>query len=145
YMIPAAIVVLENLPLNANGKVDRKQLPEPEFVSVDEYEAPQGEVEEALAAIWREVLGMPRVGLHNNFFDLGGHSLLLIKVKQKMGEHLGVNIAIIDLFKYTTIASLAKFLSQGNSGQASLQNHRERAQRQRNTFIQRKRKIERAH
>jgi hypothetical protein len=145
YMIPTVITVLENLPLDANGKVDRKLLPEPEFVSADQYEAPQGEVEEALAAIWREVLGMPKVGLHNNFFDLGGHSLLLIKVKQRVGEHFGANIAIVDLFKYTTIASLAKFLSQGNSGQASLQNHQERAQRQRNTFIQRKRKIERTH
>jgi len=145
YMVPAAIVVLEHLPLDANGKVDRKLLPEPELISADYYEAPRGEMEEVLAVIWAEILGIPRVGLHNNFFDLGGHSLLLIKVKQRLEEQLCTDIAIVDLFKYTTVASLAKFLQQGNTDSNALQRHRERAQRQRGAFIQRKRNIERIH
>jgi hypothetical protein len=81
---------------------------------------------------------MPQVGLHNNFFDLGGHSLLLIKIKQKLEEHLTRQIAMVDLFKYTTVASLAKFLSQGKASAASLSRHQARAQRQRGAFIQRK-------
>jgi len=72
YMVPSAIVVLESLPLNPNGKVDRKVLPEPEFANVDRYEAPQGEVEETLAGIWAEVLGIGQVGRNDNFFELGG-------------------------------------------------------------------------
>ena len=82
YMIPSAIVVLERLPLNPNGKVDRKALPEPEFTSIDHYEAPQGEVEEVLAGIWAEVLGIGQVGRNDNFFELGGDSLAILQVQQ---------------------------------------------------------------
>ncbi|WP_412179758.1 AMP-binding enzyme, partial [Variovorax paradoxus] len=72
YMVPGALVVLEGLPLNANGKVDRKALPAPELDSARAYEAPEGEVEQALAGIWAEVLGVQRVGRNDNFFELGG-------------------------------------------------------------------------
>ncbi|KQB61349.1 MULTISPECIES: amino acid adenylation domain-containing protein, partial [Acidovorax] len=78
YMVPSVIVVLESLPLNANGKVDRKALPAPEFANRAQYEPPQGDVEETLAAIWAEVLRVERVGRHDNFFELGGHSLLAV-------------------------------------------------------------------
>ena len=84
YMLPSAIVVLERLPLNPNGKVDRKALPEPEFVGTDNYEAPQGEVEEALAGIWAQVLGMGQVGRHDNFFELGGDSILSLQIVTKV-------------------------------------------------------------
>ncbi|MDO9005769.1 MAG: amino acid adenylation domain-containing protein, partial [Aquabacterium sp.] len=76
YMVPAHIVVLASLPLNANGKIDRQALPDPELGGSPAYEAPQGELETALAALWAEVLGVPRVGRRDNFFELGGHSLL---------------------------------------------------------------------
>jgi len=151
YMLPAAYVVLPHLPLTAHGKLARQALPAPEYGNsvTRQYVAPEGEIEETIAAVWQELLqpgATLKVGRHDNFFDLGGHSLLLIKVKQKLEAHLSVSIAIVDLFRYTTVASLAKFLSQGNNtGHASLQRHRDRAQRQRGAFIQRKQKIERIH
>ncbi|MBA3755717.1 MAG: amino acid adenylation domain-containing protein, partial [Nitrosomonas sp.] len=83
YMIPSAIVVLESLPLNANGKVDRKRLPEPEFTGTSEYEAPKGEVEELLAGIWGEVLGISQIGRNDNFFELGGDSILSLQIVTK--------------------------------------------------------------
>ncbi|HEU5320090.1 MAG TPA: non-ribosomal peptide synthetase, partial [Methylomirabilota bacterium] len=82
YMVPAAFVSLDGLPLSANGKVDRKALPSPDAPAAGSgaaYAAPRSEVEVAVAAVWSEVLGVPRVGVADNFFDLGGHSLLLVQ------------------------------------------------------------------
>ncbi|WP_322063469.1 phosphopantetheine-binding protein, partial [Paraburkholderia sp. J63] len=80
YMVPAAIVVLESLPLTSNGKLDRKALPQPEFESAAEYEAPEGATEAAIAKIWCEVLGIEGVGRHDNFFELGGDSILSLQI-----------------------------------------------------------------
>ena len=145
YMIPSLFIFLDTLPLNPNGKIDRKALPAPEQFDKPDYDPPVSEMEAVIAEIWAEVLEIPQVGLHNNFFDLGGHSLLLIKIKQELEARLNAQIAIVDLFKYTTVASLAKFLSQGEMNSGSLSRHQQRAQRQRGTFIQRKHKIERIH
>ncbi|MDV2115911.1 amino acid adenylation domain-containing protein, partial [Alcaligenes faecalis] len=84
YMVPSVIMVLEALPLNANGKIDRKALPEPEFVSGQAYEAPQGELETTLATIWSQVLGVEQVGRQDNFFELGGHSLLALTLIERL-------------------------------------------------------------
>lgn len=141
YMIPSQFIFLEALPLNPNGKLDRKALPFPEQFDQPDYVPPVNTMEQTIAEIWAETLEIPQVGLHNNFFDLGGHSLLLIKIKQKLETRFNRQIAIVDLFKYTTVATLAKFLNQDNQGDknaASLSRHRARAQRQRSTFIQRK-------
>ncbi|MDV6344004.1 non-ribosomal peptide synthetase [Nitrosomonas sp. Is37] len=138
YMIPSLFIFLDTLPLNPNGKLDRKALPSPEQYDKPNYDPPVNVMERTIAEIWAEALEMPQVGLHNNFFDLGGHSLLLIKIKQKLEAHLARQIAMVDLFKYTTVASLAKFLSQGKADAASLSRHQARAQRQRGAFIQRK-------
>jgi amino acid adenylation domain-containing protein len=151
YMLPGSFVLLDRLPLNPNGKVDRPALPLPLAEQIDEaaYQAPVNAVETMISEIWAEVLELPRVGLHNNFFDLGGHSLLLIKVQCKLEERLKTRIAIIDLFRYTTVASLAKFLGQEDrqvdKEHLPLQRHQERAQRQRATFIQRKLRAGRTH
>ncbi len=102
YMIPSAIVVLESLPLNANGKVDRKQLPEPEFVSADDYEAPQGDVEEMLAAVWKEVMGITQVGRNDNFFELGGDSILSLQIVTK-ARRVGWKITPRQLFERQTV------------------------------------------
>jgi hypothetical protein len=99
-------MVLEALPLNANGKVDRNALPHPEFVS-QVYEAPQGAVEQALAAIWSEVLGVPRVGRHDNFFALGGHSLLMLQMQILGQQRLGMALALRDCFEQPSLAALA--------------------------------------
>lgn len=151
YMLPGSFVLLDSLPLNPNGKVDRQALPLPLAEQIDEaaYQAPVNAVETMISEIWAEVLELPRVGLHNNFFDLGGHSLLLIKVQCKLEEQLKTRIAIIDLFRYTTVASLAKFLGQEDrqtdKERLPLQRHQERAQRQRATFIQRRLRAGRTH
>ncbi|MDV2117027.1 amino acid adenylation domain-containing protein, partial [Alcaligenes faecalis] len=84
YMVPSVIMVLEALPLNANGKIDRKALPEPEFVSGQTYEAPQGELDTTLATIWSQVLGVEQVGRQDNFFELGGHSLLALTLIERL-------------------------------------------------------------
>ncbi|MFC6978502.1 phosphopantetheine-binding protein [Microbulbifer taiwanensis] len=82
-MLPAAIVELGRLPLNANGKVDRKALPDAELQSA-RYEAPRGETEQTLAGIWAELLNVQRVGRNDNFFELGGHSLLALTLLERM-------------------------------------------------------------
>lgn len=147
YMIPSLFIFLDALPLNPNGKIDRKALPAPEQFEKPDHDPPGNVIETAIAEIWAEALEIPQAGLHSNFFDLGGHSLLLIRIKQELEARLNVQIAMVDLFKYTTVASLAKFLNQGGEkmDSASLSHHQQRAQRQRGTFIQRKQKIGRIH
>jgi amino acid adenylation domain-containing protein/non-ribosomal peptide synthase protein (TIGR01720 family) len=108
YMVPAVYVLLESLPLTANGKLDRKALPAPKFESYAKeiYEEPFGEAETTLAAIWAEVLGVERVGRHDNFFALGGHSLLAMTLIERMKRsHLPVTPQAI--FTTRTLAELA--------------------------------------
>ncbi len=107
-MVPAAYVRLEALPLTPNGKVDRHALPAPEgdaFVA-RAYEAPAGDVEEALAEIWSDLLGVDRVGRHDRFFDLGGHSLLAVTMIERM-RRKGLHAEVRALFTVRTLAELA--------------------------------------
>ena len=110
YMVPAAYVRLETLPLTANGKLDRKALPAPEgdAYAVRGYEAPEGEMETTLAEIWAEVLKVERVGRHDNFFELGGHSLLAVRVMSRMRQALDVEVAISDLFAHPVLSDFAR-------------------------------------
>jgi acyl carrier protein len=107
YMLPAAYVLLEAFPLTANGKLDRKALPAPEGDAYCSrgYEAPQGEIEEALAAIWSNLLTRDAIGRHDNFFELGGHSLLAIQVMTKVKHEFDVDIPLDRLFANPTIAT----------------------------------------
>ena len=108
YMVPAAYVRLERLPLTANGKLDRKALPAPELdaYGVSEYAAPEGEVETTLAAIWAELLHVERVGRNDNFFELGGHSLLAVTLVERMRRQ-GLQVDVRALFTTQTLAGLA--------------------------------------
>ncbi|NEO98541.1 MAG: amino acid adenylation domain-containing protein [Symploca sp. SIO2E9] len=113
YMMPSVLVVLESLPLTANGKVDRRALPAPEGrPQLEEtYVMPQTEAERIIATVWQEMLQLKKVGINDNFFTMGGHSLLLVKVQAKLSEIFGKELSIINFFKYPTIKQLAQFLS----------------------------------
>ncbi|WP_137925664.1 non-ribosomal peptide synthase/polyketide synthase, partial [Cupriavidus sp. 2SB] len=106
YMVPSALMVLDRLPLNANGKLDRKALPAPEAQTQASYEAPQGEAEIALAAIWAEVLGIQRVGRHDNFFELGGDSIISLQIVSRAGR-TGWQLTPRQMFESQTLARLA--------------------------------------
>ena len=110
YMVPAAYVHLERLPTTPSGKLDRRALPSPEGDACARraYEAPQGEVEEALAEIWSEVLRVERVGRQDHFFELGGHSLLVVRVVSRVRQLLGVELELGAVFDQPVLASLAE-------------------------------------
>jgi hypothetical protein len=111
YMVPGLVKVLETLPLNPNGKVDRKALPEPERASAQAYEAPQGGTEEALAAVWAEVLGVPRVGRHDNFFELGGHSLMSVQVVARVQGAMHADLTVADIFRQPVLMDMARLIA----------------------------------
>ena len=108
YMTPAAFVELASLPLSAHGKVDRKALPRWEYTRAQsEYEHPHTPTEELVAGIWSEVLGIEKIGIHNNFFELGGHSLLAMQVTSRLRSALQVELPFSDIFEAPTISRLA--------------------------------------
>jgi len=108
-MVPAAFVFLTALPLNANGKLDRSALPVPQAGAFAQrrFEAPQGEIELGLAAMWSELLGVDPVGRHDNFFELGGHSLLSVKLCLRANQRFDIDLALTSVFKFPTLAALA--------------------------------------
>ncbi len=115
YMVPAAFVVLPELPLTPNGKVDRAALPEPRTDRPElaaSYVAPADGLEAALAELWRDLLGVERVGAHDTFFDLGGHSLLMAEFRTRLAAALGHELSMIELFQYPTVGSLTEYLSR---------------------------------
>ncbi|UCH93968.1 MAG: amino acid adenylation domain-containing protein [Candidatus Aminicenantes bacterium] len=117
YMIPSYFVQLEELPITANAKIDRKAL-----ISYDinvksdvEYVPPETEMEKTIADIWREVLQIDQVGLHDNFFDIGGHSLSIVKVNAKLKKVFDKDISAAAMFRYRTISSLVEYFSNEES------------------------------
>ncbi|TBR56738.1 non-ribosomal peptide synthetase [Westiellopsis prolifica IICB1] len=115
YMIPSEFILLEIFPLTPNGKVDRRRLLKLTGLHLKKenaYVAPQSEIEQAIADIWQAVLTVEKVGIYDNFFDLGGHSLLLVRVFNQLQQLQYQNLSMMDLFNYPTINSLARYLSQ---------------------------------
>jgi amino acid adenylation domain-containing protein len=112
YMVPAAFAVLERLPLTPNGKVDRRALArlEPRATPGSHGLAPETALERRIASVWREVLGVERIGVGDNFFDLGGHSLLLVRLHARLQEELGRELSLIDLFAHPTVRAQAAHL-----------------------------------
>jgi acyl carrier protein len=109
-MIPTYFVFLDSLPLTPNGKVDRSRLPEPDRSRrdrADHYAAPANPTEEVIAAIWSDVLGVPQVGVRDNFFALGGHSLNVMKVMARVRAAFGVDLPLTTIFEAGTVAGLA--------------------------------------
>ena len=120
YMVPTAIMMMDSFPMTPNGKIDRKALPEPERIITKHeinYMAPSSKNEKQLESIWKEVLKLDNIDINSNFFDLGGHSLLLAQVRSKIGNVLNKEISMLELFKYPTIAALSGFLLANNESE----------------------------
>jgi amino acid adenylation domain-containing protein len=130
YMVPAAFVPMEAIPLTGNGKVDRKALPVPGVEPRPEgaaYTAPASELEHTIAAVWAEVLDVERVGAHDNFFELGGNSLLLLQVSSRLQAELGGELRMVDLFRYPTVGALAASLASNSLDARAVHTTQERA------------------
>ncbi|HVG31078.1 MAG TPA: amino acid adenylation domain-containing protein, partial [Pyrinomonadaceae bacterium] len=123
YMVPSQFVELDSLPLTANGKVDRRALPEPDATAGSgdaEYVAPRTPTEDVLVGVWAEVLGVERVSAHDNFFDLGGHSLLMTQVISRVREVFAVELPLRSLFESPTPEQLARRIESERGGGAEL-------------------------
>ncbi|WNV05995.1 amino acid adenylation domain-containing protein [Candidatus Methylospira mobilis] len=112
YMVPSAFVRLEALPLTANGKLDHRALPDPDFGAhlAGRYVAPRNETERRLAAIWAEVLDVERVGVHDNFFELGGHSLMVTQLASRLRSGFDMELPLRTLFEAATVADLGALI-----------------------------------
>ena len=122
YMVPEYYISLENLPLTINGKLDRKALPDPEFTNKDTYIGARNELEAKICQIWSEVLGIPedKIGIHDNFFEIGGHSLLLLSVFSKVKKAFLTELSLADIFTHPTISSLKNLLDINRGIQSCL-------------------------
>jgi natural product biosynthesis luciferase-like monooxygenase protein len=117
YMAPAVFMFLPQLPLTPNGKVDRKQLPAPAATraTADAFVAPTGGAEQAIATIWKDILHTDPIGVDDNFFDFGGHSLQVVQVQNRLREALGVDVPVLKLFQFPTIRTLARYIDDQQS------------------------------
>ncbi|NOU19599.1 MAG: amino acid adenylation domain-containing protein, partial [Bacteroidales bacterium] len=114
YMMPSALVEMDSFPLTVSGKIDKRALPDPDFsLSVDEYVEPTTETEKELCKIWQDVLGLDRVGVTDDFFRVGGNSILAIQLSHRMSRTLGCDIKVADMFRYKTISQLLPHALEG--------------------------------
>jgi len=136
FMVPSHFVAMPDLPRTPNLKVDRKALPAPESVAAAGKRVVAGAqdpTEDTILAIWKQALGTDDVGVEDNFFDSGGHSILAVRVHREIVQKLGVQLQVTDLFRFTTVRALAKHLDAGKSGApTAAQQAIERAKQRRN-------------
>lgn len=111
YMLPATLTQIDAVPLTINGKLDRRALPKPAFVTIDSYTAPRNQQERKVCAIWQEVLGLQRVGINDDFFKIGGESITAVKLSIRMTAELNSKISVANIFSYKNISSLLEKLS----------------------------------
>lgn len=133
YMVPAAFVTLESFPLTPNAKVDRRALPAPtgERLTLSEHQVmPRNPIEKSVAEIWQELLNINTVGAEDNFFDLGGHSLLIVQVHNKICQRFETDLTIAQMFQYPTVAALAQYIQRPQQNSEALRRLRARIQRQ---------------
>ncbi|HET9366286.1 MAG TPA: condensation domain-containing protein [Candidatus Angelobacter sp.] len=142
YMIPSAFITLQELPRNARGEVDRAALSVlGQEQLTREFVLPRTELEQTIATAWQAALGVDQVGVHDNFFDLGGHSLLMIQIHQKLRADLAVEIELLHLFQFPTIDSLVRFLQAGYNFDVKSRETRDRAGKQKSA-VQKFRRIQ---
>jgi acyl-CoA synthetase (AMP-forming)/AMP-acid ligase II/acyl carrier protein len=130
YMIPFAFERLDHIPLTANGKIDRSALPEPKISRSGTgatYVAPETDLEKTIALIWKRVLQLEKIGVNDNFFDLGGNSLSIIQVGSQLKESMGTEISVVTLFTYPTVRSLGEHLKNNGSGEGDSQKKLDRS------------------
>ncbi|MBZ0151317.1 MAG: non-ribosomal peptide synthetase, partial [Planctomycetes bacterium] len=136
FMVPSHFVVLAELPRTPNLKVDRKALPAPESVVAAGAPRPvaaaQDATEDAILSIWKQALNTDDVGVEDNFFDSGGHSILAVRVHREIVQRLGVDLQVTDLFRFTTVRALARHLEAGKAAPTAAQQAMERAKQRRN-------------
>lgn len=133
YMVPTVFLVLPKLPLNPHGKVNRHALPDPQFYLAATrvpYEAPRNQAERTIVALWQEILNVEKVGVHDNFFDLGGHSLLMVQLFDRLQEAFEKQFSMIEMFRYPTVSALAEYIAQVQPAAPELPDVDEQAQRQ---------------
>ncbi len=140
YMVPSQWLRLASLPQTPNGKIDRKALPAPgqgQSTTATSFVAPEGELQQKLAELWKSVLGREQLGIDDNFFDLGGHSLLVVVLHRQLREQVEPSLSLTDLYRFPTIRTLCDHLANDESGMA-LQQSVDRAQRRREAFQRRR-------
>ncbi|MEX5630825.1 phosphopantetheine-binding protein, partial [Pseudomonas marginalis] len=119
YMIPAHFIFLAQMPLTPNGKLDRKGLPQPDASLMQQaYVAPETELEQQIATIWAEVLRLPQVGLNDNFFEVGGHSLLAIQITSRVQAELGLEVPLVEVFQTETLRAYVQAAATFRAGSA---------------------------
>jgi amino acid adenylation domain-containing protein len=143
-MVPAVILAVAGLPLTPSGKLDRRALPEPAGVRPDlpGYVEPSTALERTVAGIFRDLLHVDRVGRNDNFFDLGGHSLLVVRAHQRLREALGREIPVVDLFRFPTVALLSRHLGSGEEEKPQFQRVRGLAEQQKAAQLRRRQAME---
>ena len=144
YMVPSRITHLDRLPLTPNGKIDRKALPESDTMAtvdrVASYVAPESGLEETVAACWRATLGQERIGVEDNFFDIGGHSLLVVRLHRELQHSLDSAPTLVDLYRFPTIRALTRHLSEDGDDGEHLQASEDRASQRRKMMARRRRR-----
>lgn len=141
YMVPQHFIALSTLPLTPNGKVDRKALPAFDtatIVSASEFVAPENDTERRLAELWQELLGRASIGIDENFFEIGGHSLLVVRMHRRLANLTAKPTALTDLFRYPTIRTLAAFLSGAAQVEQAASSGTERARRRLERTVRRR-------
>ncbi|MEG4442911.1 amino acid adenylation domain-containing protein [Microcoleus sp. AT9_B5] len=141
YMVPAVFVNVEAMPKTPSGKIDRRALPAPDSQRQEQsqsYAAPQSELELLLAGVWSKLLKLDRVGIHDNFFEIGGNSLMTLQVAVQVRDLLATDLPVVKLFQHPTIAQLANYLNQGKSANESTNKFQDRADRQKAAFKRQK-------
>jgi tyrocidine synthetase-3 len=148
YMIPSHFVRLDRFPLNANGKVDRDALPDPTGQRPDmgaAFAGPGTETERFVAAVWGEVLGLERVGVHDNFFDLGGNSLRMVRLKSRLEAVSGQTFSMAAMFRHPTVHAFSVFLEGGDDGDKEKGKERARQRSARQEALRQQRRARSKH